>query len=112
MAIARCLTEHAPKEGHDRSYARPLKHRTCSVAGCERPAVLWLNPEEAKEHERGTRIFWEPDTFATMRAADDGLSLAPPVPVRRQLALILQGLAKRLASGQAKPLAGETRAEA
>lgn len=71
MAILKCLA-HAPTERHRQDYVRPSHDLSCSITGCTHPAVIWLNPEEVKDYERGSRVFWESSSFALMRAGDAG----------------------------------------
>lgn len=77
MAVTRCLEGHTTVQDSYRNYVRPFQELTCEVAGCNHPAVIWLDPEEAREYEWGTRTFWEPNTFATMRASNHGVEMLP-----------------------------------
>lgn len=60
MAIARC-DEHRPNDSEHVGYALPLGYPatavTCDVAGCEKPARLWLDKDERNAFVAGTRIF-------------------------------------------------------
>lgn len=80
MALARCLKTHTPRDASCQRYIRPLQLLKCEVANCEHSAVIWLDPEEVREYEWGTRTFWEPSTFATMRAGDLGVEMLPWSP--------------------------------
>lgn len=77
MAIAKCLKDHAPIDAHQQDYVRPTYDLPCEIAGCSHPAVIWLNPEEVKDYERGSRVFWESSSFATMKAGDSGPERRP-----------------------------------
>lgn len=72
MAIVKCLKDHAPTDAHQQTYVRPTYDLPCDVAGCRHPAVIWLNPEEVMDYERGSRVFWESNSFTTMKAGDSG----------------------------------------
>jgi len=74
MAEVKCL-QHQPHPYH--SYAFPTgypftPHR-CTTPGCTTPPVIWLNPEEVKEYERGERRFQETDSLETLRADNRGM---------------------------------------
>ena len=73
MATFMCL-HHRPEEPHYRAYARPLAHLElpCGAEACTHHARVWLDPEEARDYERGSRLFCDAD-FNMFRVDDGGL---------------------------------------
>lgn len=74
MAIVSCL-HHRPAEPHYYTYARLLAYLElpCTEGGCAERVIIWLNPEEVKDYERGTRLFYDAD-FNAIRVESSGLS--------------------------------------
>ena len=58
----------------------PLE-RPCAEAGCTEKIIVWLNPEEVNDYERGCRLFYDAN-FDTLRVGGS-LRRFKPVPVRR-----------------------------
>lgn len=63
MALARCRDCGKPR-GRTGGYvasAEPLGYfltaAVCGVAGCERPALIWLTAPEKKKFDAGQRVF-------------------------------------------------------
>ncbi len=82
MAMFTCL-RHRPKGPHYRSYARPLAwlEPPCRGEGCTQVVLVWLDPEEVRDYERGSRLFYDAD-YNTLRVDGSGLSIAGPAPLR------------------------------
>lgn len=98
MAYCRCL-HHRPDEPHYHSYARPLAwlELRCSSEGCEEQVIVWLNPEEINDYERGSRVFHDAD-FNAFRVDDRGIAAAHPVfvwPLQRYLQVLRKNRGKR-----------------
>ncbi len=63
MALIRCLN-HAPTESFNHSFVNTLPYEEshcCSKSGCTAKPVIWLNPEEVRRYEDGTRTFQSSD---------------------------------------------------
>lgn len=89
MAEIKCLN-HKPEHPHQHSYAFPVgypitPHR-CKTQDCTTPPLIWLNPEEVKEHERGERRFQEVESWETLRADNRGVEHHHDVFVIKTLA--------------------------
>ena len=84
MARFNCL-HHRPTHPHYRSYARPLAYleQPCTepTSTCRGRALVWLNPEEVKDYERGSRLFYDADLNA-LRVDGGGLTCVRPRFVR------------------------------
>ena len=82
MAQFRCL-HHRPTQPHYGSYARPPAYLelACTEKDCTHRVVVWLNPEEVKDYERGARLFYDAD-YSTVKVESSGLSAAGPAPMR------------------------------
>lgn len=78
MAIFQCL-HHRPTERHYRSYARPLAYleQPCTEPGCTGRVVVWLDPEEVKDFERGSRLFHDAE-YNALGVDDRDLSRVGP----------------------------------
>lgn len=82
MAMFKCL-HHAPDHPHYRTYARSLAYSKvlCSEEGCQQSVIIWLNPEEVNDYERGSRLFYDQD-FNTLSVDGSGLRYLEPAPYR------------------------------
>lgn len=68
MAVLSCLDHRAVVQATSfDAYAWPAQDLRCGVAGCRKSLVIWLDPGELHEYERGTRIFWEAGSFTKVR---------------------------------------------
>ena len=78
MAYCSCF-QHRPDGPHYRTYAQPPAwlELPCSVEGCTQKVSIWLNPEEVRDYERGSRLFYDAD-FNAFRVDDRGLNAARP----------------------------------
>ena len=74
MAYCSCF-QHRPDSPHYRTYAQPSTwlELPCSVGGCTQKVSIWLNPEEVKDYERGSRLFHDAN-FNAFRVDDRGLN--------------------------------------
>ncbi len=82
MAKVLCLT-HAPVENFDRNYVNTLPYEEdhcCEVARCAGKPVIWLNPEEVRAHERGTRLF-QNNKFDNFKTQDTQVKLYTVNPI-------------------------------
>lgn len=77
MAIRKCHY-HRPKSSHYRTYAQPLAYLElqCDMEGCTQPVSIWLNPEEVRDYERGSRLFYD-DRFDVLKVDSRGLKISP-----------------------------------
>ena len=81
MALFACL-HHRPRDPHHLTYvqlAAPLE-RPCAEADCKEHLVVWLNPEEVRDYERGCRRFYDV-AFNTLTVEGSGLRVLAPLPV-------------------------------
>ena len=78
MAFCRCH-HHRPEGPHHLTYTQPLTYLEllCSEAGCTQPASIWLNPEEVKDYERGSRLFYN-ETYDVFKVDSRGLNTIGP----------------------------------
>lgn len=74
MALVRCERCGKPS-GRGRVYVAsrpPLGYPAdaaaiCGRAGCDRPGLLWLDGDEAREYQEGERVFQLPTAAAKIR---------------------------------------------
>lgn len=95
MALICCLN-HPPTESFNNSFVNPLPYEEdhcCSKNGCNATPVIWLNPEEVRCHENGTRSFQCGD-FDTFKTQDSQVSFYTVNPVWQ----FLVGLRKQSSS--------------
>lgn len=76
MAKFKCL-KHLPEDSHHHTCAFPSGYpaipHLCTEPGCDAPLLVWLNPEEVREYERGERRFWASGDFSVLKVDDRGL---------------------------------------
>ena len=76
MAELKCR-HHRSENSHQHNCAfppgYPITPYRCSEPGCPAAPLIWLNPEEVREYERGERRFWEADSLMMFKADDRGL---------------------------------------
>lgn len=73
MALGRCKECGKPK-GRTSAYvlsrepiAYPNTAAVCGSKGCENPAIIWLNVQEADAYDRGERVFPLPTAALKVR---------------------------------------------
>ena len=75
MALARCRRCGKP-DGRTRQYVRatepigyPETAAICGTAGCDQPAVVWLDEHDDAEYRIGQRVFEFPNRAMKVRVA-------------------------------------------
>jgi hypothetical protein len=87
MAHLRCA-RHPPGTPYG-AFVQPVRQLACPHEGCGGQAVLWLDPEEVREHAWGSRVFFESLTLIRFRVDERGLeSLGAPSPRLRGVSAI------------------------
>lgn len=79
MAICRCEEHHSPpKTTKYTHYVIPIGYPAtstiCGISECEKPALVWLDEDEAGKYTSGQRVFSVASKTVKIKACDSGLT--------------------------------------